>query len=133
MIKIKTPNQDVFDTVFRLAQQTGLEVYDHRPIKDEKVTYPFIDIGDTQQTQIVNKSYIGGHIIQTVHVWGLSKQRKQVSDICEAVMKSARNTKHTDFYCVQMQFDQSDLQIIQDDSTNTLFWHGIVQINFKLI
>ena len=112
---MKSRDQALFDSVFAIIMPR-YKVYDHKPLN--QVAYPFVEMESTQTLHSTTKSHIGGSVVLILSVWGLQKNRKQVSDIAEWIIE---NTKEftSQGYSWHIDFNASDVSIMDDTTTNT--------------
>lgn len=127
----KQPDQQLLDEVFKCALKLGLNVFEFLP--DEGTTYPFIVMGDTHLIPAVTKTLIYGRCVTTLHVWSDSKNRKQVSDIIGKLMAEVSKIKQIDSRQWAMLINESDSQILKDNSTSENLYHGLLHLYFRFL
>ena len=112
---MKTRDQALFDSVYAIIAPR-YKVYDYKPMT--QVDYPFVELESTQTLHTATKSHISGSVVLILSVWGLQRNRKQVSDIAEWIME---NTKQftSQGYSWHLDFSSSDVNIMDDTTTNT--------------
>lgn len=112
-------------------KDTGIGVFDTFLPPDD-TPYPFIYIGDNQFVDDYgNKSFIGGHVFQTVHVWHNNpKKRGTQSKIMMEVKEVARNIHDTKNF--HWQIKNINQQIIPDTTTSTPLLHGVLDLEFEI-
>lgn len=103
----------------------GYSVFDGF-LPPEKTPYPFIYIGDFQQTEAAGKNKIHGSVFAQVHVWCDSpRKRGTLSAIMLDVKRAMRGIERTDnFAWLLRNFSQ---HILPDNTTKTPLLHGIVE------
>ena len=57
--------------------------------------------------------------------------RRQVTDMLSAITLKAKRIASADVYSVAFASDKP--QIIQDNSTSTMLWHGILELEFNYL
>lgn len=112
---MKTRDQALVDSVHAIIKPR-FKFYDYKPLN--QVDYPFIELESTQTLHETTKSHIRGSVVLILSVWGLQKNRKQVSDIAQWIME---NTKQftAQGYSWHLDFSSSDVNIMDDTTTNT--------------
>ena len=112
---MKTRDQALFDSVYAIIAPR-YKVYDYKPLN--QVAYPFVELESTQTLHETTKSHIRGSVVLILSVWGLQKNRKQVSDMAQWVME---NTKQftAQGYEWNLDFSSSSVDIMDDTTTNT--------------
>lgn len=123
------PQQELFSKLKKDLESKGFAVYDGF-LPPEGTPYPFVYLGDSQQTDDTNKSAVFGNVFQTIHVWHNNpRQRGTVSQILLEIKLSCRLIEHTDNFAWNVL--NITQQILKDDTTATPLLHGVLDVEWK--
>ena len=123
------PQQEIFSRLHSDISGKGYDVYDGC-LPPENTPYPFVYMGDMQQTDDANKTAVFGNVYQTIHVWSnkpqnrgdLSKMTLEIKNICRNIDK----TRNFSWFVKNVT-----QRIIPDNTTKTPLLHGVLEIEFK--
>lgn len=123
------PQQEIFSRLYSDISSKGYDVYDGC-LPPENTPYPFVYMGDMQQTDDANKTAVFGNVYQTIHVWSnkpqnrgdLSKMMLKIKNICRNIDK----TRNFSWFVKNVT-----QRIIPDNTTKTPLLHGVLEIEFR--
>ncbi|MDD3338433.1 MAG: DUF3168 domain-containing protein [Lachnospiraceae bacterium] len=123
------PQQELFTKLLLDIKALGYDVYDGG-LPPDGTPYPFIYLGDSQQTDDANKSAVFGNVYQTIHVWHNGpKQRGKVSSMLLEIKQVCRRIEHTANFAWNVR--NLNQRIIPDTTTKEPLLHGIIEAEFK--
>lgn len=124
----KQPDQQLHDELIKRSNALGLTAYPYLP--EDGTPYPFMVVSYTQIIPQPTKSYLIGEVSARVDVWGRIDDRKLVSDWIGKLM--AEYSKIRQIESTKWSMDlSSPTQIIKDNSTEELLYHGILDLKFR--
>lgn len=125
MTKQVDPQQELFTRLNLDLKALGYDVYDGF-LPPENTPYPFVYLGNSQQTDEENKSAVFGKVHQKIHVWHNNpKQRGTVSAMLLDVKTVLRKIGHTaNFAWTVRNITQN---ILADNTTKTPLLHGVIE------
>lgn len=107
-----------------------LNAYDgHLPPRG--TPYPFYYLAESRQQLGVAKSHEYGYITLVVHVWhDNEQQRGTVSEMMENILNTAGSLKETSTYKWSLIRNETEQQILADNSTTPPLMHGWSSLRF---
>lgn len=124
----KQPDQQLHDELIKRSNALGLTAYPYLP--EDGTPYPFMVVSYTQIIPQPTKSYLLGEVAARVDVWGRIDDRKLVSDWIGELMSEYSRIRQIESTRWSMDLT-SPTQIIKDNSTQELLYHGILDLKFK--
>lgn len=126
---MKQPDQQFYDACFQICLNSGYDTYPYKPLDD--VPYPFVEVSEAILIPRATKTAILGNVSLTLHIWGEGAKRKQISDAANSLLMEIKEIKSTNSLRWLVLLDQCNIQLIQDTSTGTILWHGILDVTAK--
>ena len=128
MQHITDPQQELFTAIKIGTEALKYDVHDgFLPPPD--TPYPFVYLGDNQESDQATKNAVIGSVHQVIHVWHNNpKQRGTVSEMMAKIKTVCRNIGHTAHYSWDVRNMTS--RIIPDNTTNTPLLHGVIEADF---
>ena len=113
---------------FFMALKSALEAQDYAVydsvLPPEETPYPFIYLaGGWTNPQDIKAGDVG-LIRQIVQVWGTPFMRGTIDHLCEVVLNTAKTIKTTEHYAFRIRLNETEQQILNDDTTNTPLMQG---------
>lgn len=124
----KQPDQQIHDELIKRSNALGLTAYPFLP--EEGTPYPFMVVGYTQILPRPTRSYLIGTVAVQVDIWAKVDDRKLVSDWIGKLMAEFSTIRQIDGTRWSMDLT-SPTEIIKDNSTQELLYHGILDLKFK--
>ncbi|EIA7070049.1 DUF3168 domain-containing protein [Listeria monocytogenes] len=127
---IKSPQQQIYDAVYlALLKLYPGAVYDYLP--SETAPYPFIVVGEQYEQDRETKTALMGKTQITLHQWGTYKQRREITDMQLRIKSTARAIRKTENFSTRIKVLSG--RTIPDNSTNSLLYHGILELEIQFI
>lgn len=124
----KQPDQQIHDELIKRSSKLGLKAYPFLP--EDGTPYPFMVVAYTQIVPQPTKSYLIGSVSVQVDVWGKATDRKLVSDWIGKLMAEFSTIKQIGDTRWSMDLT-SPTEIIKDNSTQEMLYHGVLDLKFK--
>lgn len=124
---MKSPQQQIFDAVFKVCKTLGYDTYDYLPAN--QVKYPFVFIGEEFDSDQANKSTVTGRVHQTIHIYNDYRKRGDTTTMMDNIKRELRKLKHTRNFYINLRNINS--KTLPDNSTAQALIHGIVEVEFS--
>ena len=116
MEHITDPQQELF-TALKIGIEALYDTYDGC-LPPEDTPYPFVYLGENQESDTATKGAVIGSVHQTLHFWHNNpKQRGTVSAMIANAKAVCRNIERTS-------------RIFPDTTTKTPLLHGVLEVDF---
>ena len=123
------PQQELFTELLLKIKAKGYDVYDGG-LPPDGTPYPFIYMGDNNQSDTANKTAVFGEVYQTIHVWSDNpKNRGTVSRMLLDIKNVCRGIEHTEHFAWLLT--NATQRIISDNTTKTPLLHGVLEVTYK--
>lgn len=123
------PQQELFSQLKLNIEGKGYAVYDGF-LPSENTPYPFVYLGDFQQTDSANKSAVFGFVYPTIHIWSdTPKKRGTLSKMLLDIKTVCREIEHTKNFAWMLT--GMNQRIIPDNTTKTPLMHGVIEPTFQ--
>ncbi|QHJ83644.1 MAG: hypothetical protein [Caudoviricetes sp.] len=130
----KSPEQDVFDWFFKLSLNNGYDTYDYLPPEKEKVSYPFVYIGNVQGVPNATKTELVGSVYLNIDIWGTRKQRLTINQMVERFFHASIGyTKTPNFQYYGQPNQQSKRMQLDTSVPNTVLMRGLLEIKLNIL
>lgn len=126
---MSNPYNEIFQTVIELSKKQGYDTFDYLP--DESQSYPFVFVGNQQNTDIQTKGRTLGTTHIQIDVYAEFNHRSEVLDIMDDLQAKVINYQHTDNF--KYQVTNTNQQMIADQSTDIPLWHGVLELDIQYL
>ncbi|GAP04944.1 DUF3168 domain-containing protein [Fructobacillus tropaeoli] len=126
---MSNPYNEIFQTVIKLSKKKGYDTFDYLP--DENQSYPFVFVGNQQNTDIPTKGRTLGTTHIQVDVYAEFNHRSEVLNIMDDLQATVINYQHTDNF--KYQVTNTNQQMIADQSTDIPLWHGVLELDIQYL
>ncbi|CAK1245202.1 MULTISPECIES: hypothetical protein [Fructobacillus] len=126
---MSNPYNEIFQTVIELSKKQGYDTFDYLP--DESQSYPFVFVGNQQNTDIQTKGRTLGTTHIQIDVYAEFNHRSEVLDIMDDLQATVINYQHTDNF--KYQVTNTSQQMIADQSTDIPLWHGVLELDIQYL
>ena len=111
--------------------KTALNAYDGQ-LPPKGTSYPFYYLADTRQQFGASKSQEYGYVTLIVHIWhNNEKERGTVSEMMNTVLNTAGNLTETSNYKWSLIRNETEQQILADNTTTPPLMHGWNSLRFS--
>ena len=122
------PQQEIFTELLLRIKALGYDVFDGE-LPPENTPYPFVYLGDMQQTDRNTKTEVIGSTFPSIHIWHSSpKKRGTVSKMLREIKLVCRRIEKTKNYSWFVK--NMNQRIITDTTIKTPLLHGILEVEF---
>lgn len=129
---IRSPDQALYDLLYEALSTLPCEIYAVNP--PINTPYPYIQMGQTQAIPVPNKTRYIAKIYQTIDVWGDITNRFEISNLANRIFRLAnRLAVSPEGYRFVLDLDQSNHELMVDNSTNDDLWRARVSLRFTLL
>lgn len=126
---MSNPYNEIFQTVIELSKKQGYDTFDYLP--DENQSYPFVFVGNQQNTDIPTKGRTLGTTHIQIDVYAEFNHRSEVLDIMDTLQVTVIDYQRTDNF--QYQVTNANQQMIADQSTDIPLWHGVLELDIQYL
>ncbi len=126
---MNNPYNEIFQTVIELSRKKGYDTFDYLP--DENQSYPFVFVGNQQNTDIPTKGRTLGTTHIQVDVYVEFNYRSEVMNIMDNLQAAVIDCQRTDNF--KYQVTDTSQQMIADQSTDIPLWHGVLELDIQYL
>ena len=127
MVYIYSPQQQIYNEVYKVCLALGYPTFDYLPAND--VGYPFVFIGEQFDQDKANKTIATGNVQQTIHLYHDYTRRGDLANMVVAIKSKLRELKHTKNFYISVNSINS--RVIPDNTTAQSLLHGVIEVDFK--
>ena len=127
---MKSLEQAIHDKLWLLsANFVGKDnVFEYRPMTE--TAYPFIDFQDFQTNFDGTKNGLTATASVTINIWDTEDNRKNVSEICNDLIRQLVTTRDFFGYPVALKMNGTNFRIIKDTTVKPYVWRGLINLEF---
>lgn len=125
--ELKQPQQQIYDAVFLAAYELEYSVFDYLPA--DKISYPFVFVGEYFNNDRKNKSIKYGNMVQTIHIYHEHKGRRELTTMLGNIKAECEKLKRTENFYVSCK--STNDQVTLDNTTGETLLHGILEVEFQ--
>ena len=122
-----SPQQQIFNEVFKVCLSLGYDTYDYLPANEAK--YPFVFVGEQFDDDIATKSIIYGDVVQRIHLYHNHTRRGDLTTMMDNIKRALRKIKHTNNFFISVK--RISGQTLPDNTTAQSLVHGIIEVEFQ--
>ncbi|WP_077317575.1 hypothetical protein [Virgibacillus proomii] len=123
----KSPQQQLFDEVFKRSLSLGYNTVDYLPANDYGL--PFVHIGEQFSQDLRTKDLLYGNVQQTINVYHNYRKRRELTTMVNNLKEAFRKIKHTENFYVTVK-NVSD-RSVQGKTGTERYWRGIIEVEFR--
>lgn len=122
---MKSPQQSIYDAIFKAALSLGYSTYPYLPAKEAKL--PFVYVGEQFDADRSTKSVIYGDVMQRVHLYHDYTKRGDLTGMMDAIKREVRKLKRADGFYINI--NRINAQTLLDTTVTPALLHGVIEIN----
>lgn len=126
---MNNPYNEIFQTVIERSRKKGYDTFDYLP--DENQSYPFVFVGNQQNTDIPTKGRTLGTTHIQVDVYAEFNYRSEVMNIMDDLQAAVIDCQRTENF--KYQVTNTNQQMIADQSTDIPLWHGVLELDIQYL
>lgn len=124
---MKSPQQSIFDAIFKTSLALGYATYPFLPAKDAKI--PFVYVGEQYDRDMTTKSTIYGRVQQTIHIYHDYTKRGELTAMMDALKREIRKLRRAEGFYISVK--RINAQTLLDTSTVQTMYHGVIEIDIQ--
>lgn len=127
---MKSLDQAIHDKLWSVSAEFvgNNNVFEYRPMTE--TAYPFIDFQDFQTNFDGTKNGLTATASVTINVWDKEENRKNVSDICNDLIRQLLTMREFYGYPVSLKMSGTNFRIIKDTTVKPYIWRGLINLEF---
>lgn len=124
---MKSPQQAIYDEIFKVSLALGYSTYPFLPAKDAKL--PFVFVGEQFDQDKATKSVIYGNVQQRIHIYHDYTRRSDLTGMMDALKREIRKLKRAEGFYINAK--NINAQTLLDTSTVQTMYHGIIEVDIQ--
>ena len=127
---MKSLDQAIHDKLWSVSAEFvgNNNVFEYRPMTE--TAYPFIDFQGFQTNFDGTKNGLTATASATINVWDKEENRKNVSDICNDLIRQLVTMREFYGYPVALKMNGTNFRIIKDTTVKPYIWRGLINLEF---
>ena len=124
---MKSPQQAIFDEVYKASLNLGYDTYHYLPPKEAQL--PFVHIGEQFDQDVMTKIGVYGYVQQNINIYGHLNDRRAVSDMVNSLRHNLANLKKAEGFNINVT--SIDAQMLIEDVASDKLQRGIIEIEYR--
>lgn len=126
---MNNPYEEIYQKIMELSKAKGYATFDYLP--DDEQGYPFVFVGEQDNTDQYTKGRVLGSTDIQVHVYAEFDHRSDVTAIVNDLLTTVASNHETPHF--RYQVVNSTTKMLGDQSTGIDLWHGLLTLTIQYL